>query len=340
MKSGTLNRIAGLIDPPSSTAQRSARQRQASRRNGSRSRGPITAEGKAAVRSNALKHGLFARVIMPPADARRHDRLYRQFRQELIDELKPTKFTEFRMVDSIAADYLQLARVGRMIEGLQRPASLPASLTKDWKQSRTINRSARSAERLLESIDGDRALSCPKKESVRLAGKIAEGVEHILNDHAQIEAEAMAETELSRSPGKCPAPDVADVGDVPDVRTLYPDDLDSEDAEIARIKECFVCVEPAAHRLQDKSYVAAVFRGERKAKRGDLPRLRRLLGKWCDCWKETQEHRRDIKKQVNGAVDQMELALAESPHELMLLLRYQRSIENAISKKLRQIRRE
>ena len=68
----------------------SEKQIQANRRNAQRSTGPITAEGKAAVSQNALKHGLRARgVLFTPTDAELQplrDRLAAEWRPQTEDE--------------------------------------------------------------------------------------------------------------------------------------------------------------------------------------------------------------------------------------------------------------
>ena len=97
MEQAFTNRIGGFIDDDDGgpvIVARSPAQRAAARRNGAVSRGPVTPEGKAKSRLNSLKHGLLARVLVPPADARNHDRLYIKIRRELIEELRPATFTQ------------------------------------------------------------------------------------------------------------------------------------------------------------------------------------------------------------------------------------------------------
>jgi hypothetical protein len=82
----------------------SRRQVEANRRNG-RLGGPRTAEGKAASRLNARKHGIFASALTPMD----HEEL-RGIHNRCIAELQPVGFLEEAIVDKIAAVYLSLQR--------------------------------------------------------------------------------------------------------------------------------------------------------------------------------------------------------------------------------------
>src|SRR5688572_20867288 len=130
------NRIAGLLDVEVRRpvpVVRTAAQRTASRRNGTLSRGPVTDEGKARSRMSALKHGLLAKQIAPPGDAREHDRLFWKARRELEREFKPGTFSARCAIDALASDFVQAARARAMTEALQRPAPLPAEDLEKWR---------------------------------------------------------------------------------------------------------------------------------------------------------------------------------------------------------------
>src|SRR5680860_356443 len=81
---------------------RTPAQQEASRRNGSRSHGPVTLQGKARSRANALKHGLLARQITPPGDPREHDQVFQQLCAELAEEFAPATFTQRATVTMLA----------------------------------------------------------------------------------------------------------------------------------------------------------------------------------------------------------------------------------------------
>jgi hypothetical protein len=84
----------------------SEKQVEASRRNALKSTGPKTPEGKAAVRLNALKHGLLSQEALRELDER------------LRDELRPVGELENLLVDRIVSAYWRLSRLGRVEAGI------------------------------------------------------------------------------------------------------------------------------------------------------------------------------------------------------------------------------
>ena len=65
----------------------SERQQEANRRNAAKSNGPKTTEGRAAVRMNALKHGLTAAEIIPPTVEEKLE--FEQFQAAFEEECQP-----------------------------------------------------------------------------------------------------------------------------------------------------------------------------------------------------------------------------------------------------------
>jgi len=86
----------------------SDKQREANRHNAQHSTGPITPEGKAAVRLNALTYGLRARSTLIPGEDPEE---YKQLWDELSAEWQPQTRTERLHLEQMATDQWLLARI-------------------------------------------------------------------------------------------------------------------------------------------------------------------------------------------------------------------------------------
>ena len=89
----------------------SARQVAANRRNASFPRGPLSAESSAAIRENAVKHGLTAKhVVLQHEDYTN----YSEVRASIVMEYRPHTPQEHRIADQIAQNYWRLLRCRRV----------------------------------------------------------------------------------------------------------------------------------------------------------------------------------------------------------------------------------
>jgi hypothetical protein len=93
----------------------SEKKADANRRNALKSTGPKTPEGKAAVRLNALKHGLLSQEILLPGE---DEEALRELGHNLRAELQPVGELESLLVDRIIASYWRLRRLGRVEAGI------------------------------------------------------------------------------------------------------------------------------------------------------------------------------------------------------------------------------
>ena len=90
---------------------RTPKQVEASRINGRKSRGPVTAMGRDRIRTNALKHGLTARLVMwSNEDAEQFQRLL----VALLERLSPANDVEFLCVEEMAIAKWRQRRVMTM----------------------------------------------------------------------------------------------------------------------------------------------------------------------------------------------------------------------------------
>jgi hypothetical protein len=86
----------------------SEKQIEANRRNARKSTGPKTAEGKAAVRLNALRHGLRARTVVLPTENADD---FHQLCADLESEFQPRTRAEQILVEEMAVSHWKLARL-------------------------------------------------------------------------------------------------------------------------------------------------------------------------------------------------------------------------------------
>lgn len=87
----------------------------ANRRNAKLSTGPITQEGKNAVRQNAVKHGLLsASALLPTEDAA----FFAAFSEAIRDDLEPVGEVESFLVERIASCAWRLRRAGILEAGI------------------------------------------------------------------------------------------------------------------------------------------------------------------------------------------------------------------------------
>jgi hypothetical protein len=93
----------------------SDKQGAANRRNAQKSTGPKTPEGKAAVRLNAMKHGLLSKDVLLPGE---DESALKELGDRLRDELQPEGELENLLVDRITAATWRLSRLGRVEAGI------------------------------------------------------------------------------------------------------------------------------------------------------------------------------------------------------------------------------
>ncbi len=120
----------------------SDKKAQANRRNSLKSTGPKTPEGKAAVRHNAMKHGLLSQDVLLPGE---DESALRELAGLLRDELQPIGELESLLVDRIIAAHWRLRRLGRVGTGIFL-----------WQQ---YEEGAERAQQEARTYEGDKRLS-------------------------------------------------------------------------------------------------------------------------------------------------------------------------------------
>ena len=83
---------------------------EANRQNAQKSTGPKTAEGKAAVSKNAVKHGLFIDLLIRGEN----EAYYEVFYNEMLANLAPVGSVETMLAERIISLWWRLRRVERM----------------------------------------------------------------------------------------------------------------------------------------------------------------------------------------------------------------------------------
>jgi hypothetical protein len=130
------------------------------RLNAQKSTGPRTAEGKAAVAQNAIKHGLRAQaVVLPGEEPDQYDR----HRQEMMDQLHPEGHPETDLAERIVGLAWRLRRAGRyhdaVFAALYEQAAEAAESASPGTEAGELYAADRVLGRmLLADFSGDRVL--------------------------------------------------------------------------------------------------------------------------------------------------------------------------------------
>jgi|SRR5208283_4995154 len=102
------------VSPVTNLPALSPRQLAARRFNAKKCTGPRTAQGKAAARLNALKHGFFARdVVNRELDGAARAEEFKSLLDALLEEFQPQSALERLLVDEVAASCWRIRRVLR-----------------------------------------------------------------------------------------------------------------------------------------------------------------------------------------------------------------------------------
>ena len=107
----------------------SERKLAANRRNAKQSTGPKTPEGKAAVRYNALKHGLCAQVaVISSGEGAEDADEFRRLLEGLVEDFQPVGVSEHLLVERIAICHWRLGRAVRYETAeIRRSYGVPAA---------------------------------------------------------------------------------------------------------------------------------------------------------------------------------------------------------------------
>jgi hypothetical protein len=132
----------------------SEKKAQSNKRNALKSTGPKTPEGKAAVRLNALKHGLLSRETLLPGE---NEQALRELGERLRDELQPVGELESLLVDRIISAYWRLSRLGRVEAGIFA-----------WERSEEL---AERAEREAQGYESDDMMATMKAAIITITEK-------------------------------------------------------------------------------------------------------------------------------------------------------------------------
>src|SRR6266403_4086566 len=133
------------------------KQIEANRRNALKSTGPRTPEAKAAVRMNALRHGLRARTVVLPAE---NPEEFHQLCNDLEAEWQPQSRTEQFYVEQMAISQWKLERVEvaeKSILDQEFSAKIQIPLVdKLWQCQHRLERAYARAQRELERLQDSR----------------------------------------------------------------------------------------------------------------------------------------------------------------------------------------
>jgi hypothetical protein len=178
-------------------------QIEANRRNALKSTGPRTPEGKAAVRMNALKHGLRARTVVLPGENLEE---FHQLCDDLEAEWQPLSRTEQFYVEQMAVSQWKLNRmevgeVGVFQEEVKSNTQIPL-LDRLWQAQCRMERSYARAQRELERLQKSRRRQAqpPAEPAPAQPKRLAAGEAPSVSEGASAAAASASQPETSEIP--------------------------------------------------------------------------------------------------------------------------------------------
>src|SRR5438552_17251744 len=129
------------------------KQIEANRRNALRSTGPKTQEGKAAVRLNSLRHGVYAKTLLLPGESRED---FNQLCEDLEKDWQPQTRTEQEHVEEMATCIWKKIRMQVAENSILRQDALGKDqihlVDVLWKAQARLRRSFTQAQHELERL--------------------------------------------------------------------------------------------------------------------------------------------------------------------------------------------
>ena len=161
------------------------KQIEANRRNAQKSTGPRTPEGKAAVKLNALRHGMRARTVVLPGEDRQE---FNRLCDTLEGEWQPRTATELFYLEQMAVSQWKLTRmevgeadVYHEVTGAKIQIPL---LDRLWQAQCRMERSFARAQRELERIQSSRSFQAQQPQQDLAAAEPApEPTEEVAVEH-------------------------------------------------------------------------------------------------------------------------------------------------------------
>ena len=144
------------------------KQIEANRRNALRSTGPKTQEGKAAVRLNSLRHGVYAKTLLLPGESRED---FNQLCEDLEKDWQPQTRTEQEHVEEMATCIWKKIRMQVAENSILQDASSKNQIHLAdvlWKAQARLQRCFIKAQHELEHLQDKR-----RRESAKPAETLA-----------------------------------------------------------------------------------------------------------------------------------------------------------------------
>ena len=292
--------------PPSTPAQQ-----RAARANGRKSRGPRTLAGKARSSMNAVRHALLAKRLVPAADYRQLARLYWDIRTELIEEFKPSTFTNRALVDALAHDYLSMVRARRLIDSLVPAPFICEGDQRCWEQMTGAQHDVELLAALIAQLNTTGVLDINHADAQAMAKLLAESLAQTTADVAQADEEA-------------------DGGH---------DDA-VQDSELMAGRRLVDKIGPAASHLADADHLCELLSGRRSMDRRDRAGLRVLAAYTHDAFQRWIDDHAGLAQRLAAAEMAALRPLAAAPEKLLILTRYLARTERAIAEKVRRLNRK